>query len=255
MTDESVADGGTTPEPKTDEAVAAGGTTPEPKKVNVWMILAIVAIVVALIAGYFALTYKRQVDDWEAVASETVAALEAAGIELKSTVESGVAGYEEQVSDLSGALEQSQTQAETSAAELEEAEQQLADAQAAQEDLQQELEATQQELAAAQTALDDANAQLQELGELVLPNGTYVGLVLGARTEPLPAIIFQEGTAWRVAEVSSDVTITAGEQNLTLEEFSALLQSTDPAAAELANGTYQVVVRNGLVQSIRTPAS
>jgi len=234
----------------TDEAVPAGGTTPEPKKVDVWMIVALVALVVALIAGYLAFMYKQQVDDWEAAASETVAALQAGGVELRSTVESGVTGYEEQVSDLSTALEQSQTQAGISAAELEEAEQQLADAQAAQEELQQELEATQQDLGATQAALDDANAQLQQLGELVLPNGTYVGPVLGARTEPLPAIIFQEETAWRVAEVSPDVTITAGEQSLTLEEFSALLQSTEPAAAALANGTYEVVITEGLVTSI-----
>jgi len=191
-----------------------------------------------------------KVDDWEAAAAETVAVLQAAGIELKSTVESGVAGYEEQVSDLSGSLEQSQTQAGISAAELEETDQQLAATQAELETTQQDLAATQSELEATQAALDDSNAQLQQLGELVLPNGTYLGPVLGARTEPFPAIIFQEGRAWRVAEVSSDVTITAGGQSLTLEAFSDLLQSTEPAAAELANGTFEVVVEQGLVTSI-----
>ena len=53
-----------------------------------------------------------------------------------------------------------------------------------------------------------------------------------------------------MAEVSSDVTITAGGQSLTLEAFSDLLQSTEPAAAELANGTFEVVVEQGLVTSI-----
>jgi hypothetical protein len=50
--------------------------------------------------------------------------------------------------------------------------------------------------------------------------------------------VFQDGKAWRVAEVWPDVTITAGGQSLTLEEFSALLRSTDPADAELANGIH-----------------
>jgi hypothetical protein len=74
--------------------------------------------------------------------------------------------------------------------------------------------------------------------------------VLGARTEPFPAIIFQDGTAWRVAEVSPDVSITAGGQDLTLEEFSALLQSNDPLAAAVANADYEVRVAKGLVTSI-----
>ncbi len=84
----------------------------------------------------------------------------------------------------------------------------------------------------------------------MLADGTYVGPVLGARTEPIPAIIFQDGTAWRVAEVAPDATITAGGQTLTLEEFSALLLSTDPAAVTLANGNYQVKVNGGLVTKI-----
>lgn len=242
-----------------DQAGTAGGMKPESKKIDVWMIVAIVAVVLALIASYLAFTYKGEVDDWESAATETVAVLQAAGVELKGTVESGVAGYEEQVSDLSSALEQSQTEAGISAAELETTQQELADAHATQEDLQQELDATQQdldatqqELEATQAALDDAFAQLGALGELVLPNGTYVGPVLGARTEPFPSLIFQEGTAWRVAEVSPDVTIAAGGQNLTLEAFSALLQSTEPAAVELANGDYEVVVKKGLVTSIRS---
>lgn len=39
---------------------------------------------------------------------------------------------------------------------------------------------------------------------------------------------------------------------MTLEEFSALLQSTDPADVELANGSYEVVVKKGFVTTIRT---
>lgn len=221
------------------------------------MIVAIVALVIALISAYLAVTYRSQVDDWEAAAEETVAVLQAAGVELRGTVESGVAGYEDQISDLASALEQSQTQAGVSAAQLEESEQALAEAQAAQEDLQQELDATaqeldatQQDLAEAQAALDDANAQLQQLGELVLPNGTYVGPVLGARTEPLPAIVFQEDTAWRVAEVSEGVAITVSDQTLTLEAFATLLQSTEAGAAQVANGDFEVVVEEGLVTEI-----
>jgi len=240
------------------DAPEATGTTPAPKKkIDVWMIAAIVAIVLALIAGYLALSYKQEVSDWESAASETVATLTAAGVELRGTVESGVAGYEQQISDLASALEQSQTEAGVSASQLEETQQQLTDTQAELESTQAELEAAQSdldaaqsELASTQAALDDANAQLEQLGELVLPNGTYVGPVLGARTEPFPAIIFQEDTAWRVAQVSPDVAITVGDQTLTLEAFATLLQSTEPDAAQLANGDFEVVVKKGLVTQI-----
>ncbi|HET7236624.1 MAG TPA: hypothetical protein VFK59_09350 [Actinomycetota bacterium] len=242
-----------------DEATGAGtgGTESAKKGVDVWMIVAIVAIVVAVVASYLALRYKQEVDDWEAAASETIAALQAAGIELRGTVESGVAGFEEQIADLSGALEQSQTEAGISAAQLEEAEQALADTQAELESTQQELDATQQDLADAtneleetQAALDDANAQLESLGELVLPSGTYVGSVLAARTEPFPAIVFQDGTAWRVAEVDPNVTITVGGQTLSLDEFATFLQSTDPGAAALANGDFEVVIEGSSATSI-----
>jgi hypothetical protein len=234
----------------TDEAGTVVPGSPERRNVNVWMIVAIVAIVIALIAGYFAITYMQQVEDWEAAAEDTVAKLEAAGVELRSTVESGVAGYEEKVSELTVALEQLQTGAGISAAQLEEAEQQAADTQAELEATQQELNQVTNELEQTQAALDDANAKLQQLGELVLPNGSYVGPVLGARTDPFPAIIFQDDTAWRVAEVAPDVEITVGEQTLALADFSALLQSPEPDAAELAQGDYEVVVEKGLVQSI-----
>lgn len=235
-----------------DDAGTTPAGTPKEKGVDLWMIAAVVAIVIALIAGYLAFTYKKQVDDWQTAADETVAKLEAAGVELRSTVETGVDGYEQQISDLSGALEAAETQGGISEAQLQEAQQQLAETQVELESTSGDLDAAQQELAATQAALDDANAELEQLGELVLPNGTYVGPVLGARTEPFPAIVFQDGTAWHVAEVAPDVAITAGGESMTLEEFSALLQSTDPADIELGNGPYEVVVKNGLVTTIRT---
>lgn len=216
----------------------------EGRKLDVWMIVAIVAIVLALIAAYFAFTYRQQVQDWEAAASETLSKLQAAGLELQETVVTGVADYEDKISDLSSQLEQAQTEAGVAQSGQAATEQELADTQA-------ELEATQQDLEDTQAALDDANAKLAELGELVLPNGTYFGPVLAARVDPLPAIVFQgEEDVWRVAEVAEDVAITAGTETLTLEEFSALLQSTDPADAALANGTYEVKVKKGLVTSI-----
>jgi cob(I)alamin adenosyltransferase len=246
-------------------APAPDGETPKhERKVDVWMIVSIVAIVLALIATYFAFSYKGQVDDWEAAANETLAKLEAAGLELEDAIASGVADYQAQIDDLTAQLEESQTQSGISEGELAETQQQLEDAQSQLADSQQDLEAVRgeldaaneeldaanEELAETQAALDDANARLEQLGELVLPNGNYVGPVLGARVEPFPAIIFQDGAAWRVAEVSPDVTITAGGEDLSLEEFSALLQSSDPEAAAVANADFAVRVAEGLVVSI-----
>jgi hypothetical protein len=236
---------------------AAAASGPK-KKVDVWMIVAIVAIVVAIIAGWLAFSYKGQVDDWEAAANETLAKLEAAGLELQDTIASGVADYERKISDLTTQLEQSQTQGGIAEADLAQVQQDLADTQAELESTQQDLADTQGQLAdkqaqldETQAQLDDANATLEQLGELVLPDGTYVGPVLAARTEPFPAIIFQEDTAWRVAEVAPDATITIGDQELTLEEFTALLQSTDPVDVALVSGDYQVEVQDGLVTSIQ----
>jgi multidrug efflux pump subunit AcrA (membrane-fusion protein) len=221
------------------------------------MIVAIVAIVVAIIAGWLAISYKGQVDDWEAAANETLAKLQAAGLQLQDTVASGVADYERTISDLTTQLEQSQTQGGISEAELQQAQQDLADAQAQLDDANSQLADTQaqlddanSQLADTQAQLDDANAKLEQLGELVLPNGTYVGPILGARTEPIPAIIFQDDTAWRVAEVSPDVVITVGNQTLTLDEFSQLLASTDPAAIAATTGDFQVKVKGGVVTTI-----
>jgi hypothetical protein len=231
------------------------------KKVDVWMIVAIVAIVVAIVAGWLAFSFKGQVDDWEAAANETLARLQAAGLELEDTIASGVADYERTISELTTQLEQSQTQGGIAEADLAQVQQDLADTQAeletAQQDLagaQAELSETQGQLEETQAQLDDANARLEQLGELVLPNGTYVGPILGARTEPIPAIVFQEDSAWRVAEVAPDVVITVGGQTLTFEEFSALLESTEPADVLLASGDYEVRVQGGLVATITQAA-
>jgi hypothetical protein len=218
----------------------AGTTQAAPTKrgVNVWMFVAIGAIVIALITGYLAWSYKQQVDEWQSAADETVAKLESAGIELKSAVESGVDGYEQQISDLTQALEEAETQGGIAAGQLQETEQELAD--------------TQQQLADTQAALDDANAKLEQVGQLVLSNGTYVGLVLAARVDPFPAIVFQDGTVWRVAQVAPDVAITAGSQSLTLDQLSALLQSTNPDTVALANGEWNVQVAKGQVTTIQS---
>jgi len=237
-------------------------TGPTKKGIDVWMIAAIVAIVIALITGYLAFMYKQQVDDWQAAADETVAKLEAAGVHLQSTVESGVDGYEQEISDLTKALQDAETQGGISAAQLEEAQKELADTQAQLESTMSKLDSTksdlgdtQQELEKTQAELDDANARLEQLGELVLPNGTYEGPVLAARVDPFPAIVFQDGTAWRVAEVGADVAITANGQSLALEEFSSLLQSTNPEDVGLANGDWRVKVAKGLVTSIENVAT
>jgi hypothetical protein len=79
--------------------------------------------------------------------------------------------------------------------------------------------------------------------------------VLAARVDPFPAIVFQDGSAWRIAEVSPDVAITANGESLTLKEFSTLLQSTKPKDAELANGDCSVKVAKGLVTKIQSVAA
>ena len=208
---------------------------------NVWMLVQIIAIALALIAGYLAYSYRRQVDDWEAAAEQTVEALQAVGVELRSTVESGVTESTQQIADLANALEEAQIEQRISTSELDAAQRELADTQA-------ELEQT-------QGALADANAKLDADGELVLPNGTYVGPVVDARVDPTRTIIFQEGWVWRVAEVSTEAEITGDGQSVTLEEFAALLQSTDPQDAPLANADCQVEVSGCVVTRIqRAPA-
>jgi hypothetical protein len=221
-----------------DDVTQSQGEPAKDRSVNVWMLVAIIAVALALIAGYLAYSYKREVDDWEAAAEQTVEALQAAGVELRSTVESGAAGYEEQISDLASALEDAQIEQGISETEL--------------SDTQADLANTQAELEQTQAALNDANAKLEAVGELVLPNGTYVAPVVDARVNPTRAIVLQEGSAWRVAEVSTEAESTVEGQSVTLEEFAALLQSTDPADAALANDDYQVEVSGDVVTGIQT---
>lgn len=245
-----------------DQAVTTQADAPKKRGVDVWMIAAIVAIVIALIAGYLAWSYKQQVDDWQAAADETVAKLEDAGVKLQDTVQSGVDGYEQQIADLTKALQDAETQGGISAAQLEQLQQELANTQAQLESTTAKLQSTKGDLADAQDGLaktqaelDDANAKLEQLGELVLPNGTYTGPVLAARSDPFPAIVFQDGTAWRVAEVSPDVVVTANGESLTFGGFSSLLQSTDPNDVGLANGDWSVKVAKGLVTKITSVAA
>jgi hypothetical protein len=161
-----------------------------------------------------------------------------------SDTDQQIAELEQQVSDLEAELEQTQDalgEAEDANAELE---QQLGDTQA-------QLTAAQEELGTTQAELLDAEAQLAAVGEFVLDDGTYVGPVLGAKASPYRVIVFNAGGLFRAAQVATDVTITAGGSDLTLSQFGRLLSSTDPDDAKLANGDYQVIVKEGVVTSIR----
>jgi chromosome segregation ATPase len=109
-----------------------------------------------------------------AAADEAVAKLEDAGVELQNTVKSGVEGYEQEIADLTDALEQAETQGGISAAQLEETQRELTDTQAKLESTKADLMSTtsdltgaQDEVAKTQADLDDANAKLEQLGELV----------------------------------------------------------------------------------------
>jgi len=159
-------------------------------------------------------------------------------------LEQQVADLEQQVSTLEDELAQTQSaldEAESSNAELQ---QQFADSQS-------ELAATQEELGTTQAELLDAQAQLAKVGEVVLTDGTYIGPVLGAKASPYRVVVFNAAGLFRVGQVASDVTITAGGSDYTLSQFGKLLSSTDPDDAKLANGNYQVIVKKGLVTSIR----
>lgn len=176
----------------------------------------------------------------------------------RSGDEEQIAELEQQVADLEAelgqaqvALEQSQTESGISAAQLEEADRALADTQAELVATEDALAAAQEELGATHAELLDAEAQLAQVGELVLEDGTYVGQVLGAKASPYRVIIFDAGGVYRVAQVSKESAITAGGGDYTLSQFGKLLSSTDPDDAKLANGNYQVIVKQGLVTSIR----
>ena len=139
-----------------------------------------------------------------------------------------VAELEQQVSDLEAELDQTN-------ATLDEAQQQNADVTGELSDTQDQLAATKKELGTAEAELLDAQAQLATVGELVLADGTYVGRVLGAKASPYRVIVFDAGGLYRVAQVSDDPMITAGNSNYTLTQFGKLLSSTDPDNAKLAN--------------------
>jgi hypothetical protein len=211
----------------------------------------VVAIVVAVVATGFAVYNARQLDEWEAAAEQTLEVLAGAGIQVGTSVVSGVEDYEDRIAQLSGDLEDSQTQAEIAQAQASEAEQELSDVQAELATTQAELEETQAELEETQAQLAEAEAALAQVGEVILADGTYTGPVMAAQSEPNRLILFEDGGLWRVAPVADDATITSGGQELTLEEFEALLASTDPADIELVNGPYKVTVKQGEVTSLR----
>jgi hypothetical protein len=155
-----------------------------------------------------------------------------------------IAELEQQVADLEAELEQTQAALEDSEAANDGLEEQLTQTRA-------ELSTSQDELASTQAQLVDAQAQLAQVGELVLEDGTYIGQVLGAKTSPYRVILFDAAGLFRAAQVAQDVVITSGGSELSLSEFGRLLASTDPNDANLANGNYQVIVKDGLVTSIK----
>lgn len=165
--------------------------------------------------------------------------------------EEQIAELEQQVADLESELEQTQAALDASEDANADLQGQLADVQAELDETLAELSSTQEELGTTQAELLDALAQLAKVGEVVLEDGTYVGQVLGAKANPYRVIIFDAAGLYRVAQVSKEPTITAGGDEYTLSQFGKLLSSTDPDDAKLANGNYQVIVKKGLVTSIR----
>ena len=176
--------------------------------------------------------------------SVLVLALVVSACDRTSDQDQQIADLERQVSNLEAELEQANAALDDS---------QLANADLTKEltDTQDQLAATEKELGTTQAELLDAQAHLAKVGELVLADGTYVGQVLGAKANPYRVVVFDAGGLFRVAQVSSDPTITAGRSDYTLSQFGKLLSSTDPDDAKLANGNYQVIVKKGLVTSIR----
>jgi hypothetical protein len=169
-----------------------------------------------------------------------------------------IADLEQELADTQVSLGESEGQNAALQDEVASTQADLADAQAQLESTQtqlasteDELASTEEELAATEAELLDAQLQLSRVGELVLPNGTYVGPILGAKTNPFRVIVFNAAGNFRAAQVASDAKITSGGRERTLTELARRLASTDPGQVELANGNYQVIVRNGLVTSIR----
>ncbi|HET7236622.1 MAG TPA: hypothetical protein VFK59_09340 [Actinomycetota bacterium] len=185
-----------------------------------------------------------------AVASALALAFGLVGCDRNSDEEQ-IADLEQQVAELEAELEQTQATLDDSEGANADLQEQLADAQTELADTQDALAATEEELGTTQAELLDAQAQLAKVGEVVLEDGTYVGQVLGAKASPYRVIIFDAAGLFRVAQVSKEPTITSGGDEYTLSQFGKLLSSTDPDDAKLANGNYQVIVRNGLVTSIK----
>ena len=169
-----------------------------------------------------------------------------------------VADLEQQVSHLESQLETTQNSlqdAEDRNAELQDqltTTQQQVQAQKKQtKAVQQQLTQTQEQLAATEAALSEVSGQLAAVKSLRLQDGSYVGPVLGAKSTPNPIIVFSQGGAYLVGLVADGVTITAGGGDYTLSQFGKLLASKDPEDANLAQGNYKVIVKNGVVTSIR----
>jgi ABC-type transporter Mla subunit MlaD len=185
------------------------------------------------------------------VACALVVALGLSACDRSSDGDEEIAELEQQVADLEAELERSQSALDVSNSANDELAQQAADLQTSLSETQDQLASTQAELGTTQAELLDAQAQLASVGEVVLANGTYVGQVLGAKASPYRVIVFNAAGLFRVAQVATDVTITAGGSDLTLQQFGRLLSSTDPDDVKLANGNYQVIVKDNLVTSIR----
>lgn len=175
-----------------------------------------------------------------------------------SETDQEIADLEQQLADTQSALDASEAENAQLDDELGSTQTELADTEteleATQEQLESttsQLESTQQELGAAEAELLDAQAQLAKVGEVVLADGTYVGPVLGAKASPYRVIVFNAGGLFRVAQVSQDVTITSGGGDYTLSQFGKLIASPDPDDAKLAQGNYKVIVKKGIVTSIR----
>ena len=169
-----------------------------------------------------------------------------------------VADLEQQVSHLESQLEATQNSlqdAEDRNAELQDelntTKDQLSQTQDQLDTTQQQLSQTQDQLAATQSALNEVSGQLNAVKTLRLQDGSYVGPVLGAKSTPNPIIVFNQGGSYLVGLVADGVTITAGGDDFTLSQFGKLLASKDPEDANLAQGNYKVIVKNGVVTSIR----
>ena len=169
-----------------------------------------------------------------------------------------IAELEQELADTQAALDEAETQNAALREELASTQTELADTQTQLESTQgqlssteSQLDSTEEELTSTGTELLDAQLQLARVGELVLANGTYVGQILGAKASPYRVIVFNDAGNFRAAQVAADATITSGGSARTLQQLGRLLSSTNPDDAELANGNYQVIVRNGLVTSIR----